>query len=51
MCSSTGAMKTCVVALEEVLRKKKDRIKLSLPPKLMKKLVYIPPAVPNVHVL
>jgi hypothetical protein len=32
-------MKTCVVALEEALRKMKDRIKLSLPPKLLEKLV------------
>jgi len=34
-----GAMKIYVVALRMALRKKKDRMKLSLPPKLLEKLV------------
>jgi hypothetical protein len=32
-------MKIYVVALRKALRKKKDRMKLSLPPKLLEKLV------------
>jgi hypothetical protein len=37
-----AAVKTYVLAVKALMKKEKDRMKVSLPPKSMKKLVWVP---------